>query len=100
MDTYLVVALSIILSFLIFIVNPKIEYNEFILELILEKPYILLLFISVYFISNVSPLLGILYGLLLLIIEYDIKSIIVKNVLNNNNNGSDHLSSVGQLVNK
>jgi hypothetical protein len=82
MDQYLIIALIIALVIFILFTSPKLEYHDFILELILEKPYIFILFTFVYFISIVSPLLGILYGVFLLIIENSINSVIY---LNENN---------------
>lgn len=72
MDKYLIIALIIVLTFCILFTSPKFQYNDFILELILEKPYIFILFSFVYFISIASPLLSILYGVLLLILENSI----------------------------
>lgn len=80
MDKYLIIALIIVITICILFTTPKFEYHNFILELILEKPYIFILFSFVYFISIASPLLSILYGVLILVLENTINSVVkIKN---------------------
>lgn len=66
------ISISIILCVLIARVNSKEKINDFMLELLCEKPYIFLMFILVFVISLYTPLVAILFGIYIIVLDNNI----------------------------
>jgi hypothetical protein len=78
------IVLILFLIFYILLSNPKIRYNNFIVEIFTEKPYIFLSFVLIYPIALFSPIIAIFYGILIFLIEYDILFVVKKQENENN----------------
>lgn len=63
---------SIFLVILIILANPDYKLHDFIVELLSEKPYIFILYILTFFIAIYSPIIAILYGILILVLDNNI----------------------------
>jgi hypothetical protein len=66
------VCVSIFLAIPIILAKPDYKLHDFIVELLSEKPYIFILYILTFFIAMYSPIIAILYGILILVLDNNI----------------------------
>lgn len=64
--------LALLITILIVGLRPSHKLNDFLVELLSEKPYIFLLYLSIFGIALYSPLIAMLYGILVLVLDNNI----------------------------
>lgn len=67
---------AIILCVLIATADPNKKMNDFMVDILCEKPYIFLFFILIYFIAIYSPLVAILIGVYIIVLDNNINMVV------------------------
>ena len=73
---YYELILVIILCFIILLLSPDRKYTPFVVEIVTEKPYIMMYILLVYFLSIYSKIVALLFGIILLLVEYDVNIVL------------------------
>lgn len=65
-----------IIGILIVFIDPNVKLNNFVIELLCEKPYIFILYAFTFVIALYSPLIAIFYGILIIVLDTNISFVV------------------------